>query len=120
MPVSTTIIITSIIGAATGIGSAANSAKNQKLRREYEQNLAALDLEEKKRLEKKLLASRTLEEKKRVLAETLGKVTETRIKAIEEQKMESQKTLNRLILIGGVSVAILIVGLIVYSKRSKK
>lgn len=119
MPVSTTIIITSIIGAATGVGSAAKSARNEKLRREYEQNLAALDLEEKKRLEKQLLATRNLEERKRILAETLGKATESRIKAIQEKKMESQKTLNRLLIIGGVSVAILIVGLIIYSKRKK-
>jgi hypothetical protein len=119
MPVTVSIIV-GAISATTAVGSATSRAKNQKIRREYEQNLAALDLEEKKRLEKKILASKTLEEKKRVLAETLGKVTETRIKAIEEQKMESQKTLNRLILIGGISVAILIVGLIVYSKRKRK
>lgn len=118
MPVTATIII-SAIGAATGVGSAASSAKNRKLRREYEQTLATLDLEQKKELEKQLLASKTLEEKKRLLTETLGKSTETRIKAIEEKKMESQKTLNRLLLIGGVGVVILIVGLIVYSKKKK-
>lgn len=120
MPVSTTIIITSIIAAATGVGSGVNAAKDKKLRREYEANLAALEQDEKKRLEKQLLAAKNLEERKRILAETLGKVTETRIKAIEEKKMESSKTLNKLIIIGGVSVAILIVGLIVvYNKRKK-
>lgn len=120
MPVSTTIIVTSIIAAATGVGTGIDSAKNRKLKREYEANLAALDAEEKKRLSKELLAAQNLEARKKILAETLGKATQTRIEAIEQKKLESQKTLNKLVIIGGVSVAILIVGLlVVYRKKGK-
>lgn len=120
MPVTGTVVaVSAAITAVTSIIGGANKAKNEKLRRQYEQNLAALELDEKQRLEKKILAAKTLEEKKRILAETLGRTTEERIKAINQQKLESKKTLNKLLIIGAVSVAAIIVGLIIYTKRKK-
>lgn len=117
MPVVTPIVL--IIGATTGVVGGVDSARNRKLRRQYEQNLAALDLEEKKRLEKELVEAKNLEERKQILAETLGKATQTRIEAIEKKKAESQKALNKLLLIGGIGAVILIVGLIIVANKRK-
>jgi hypothetical protein len=119
MPVTASIII-GAIGAATGVGSAFSSAKNRKLQREWEQTVQTLDLAEKKRLADELQKSKDVEEKRRILTETLGKSTETRIAAIEEKKLETQKTLDKLVIIGGVAATVLVVGLIiVYQKRKK-
>ena len=116
MPVTTAAIVTAI---ATTIGVGSN-VKNQKLKREWEQTVASLNLSEKKRLEEELQKAKDVEEKRRILTETLGKSTETRIAAIEEKKLESQKTLDKLVIIGGVAATVLVVGLIiVYQKRKK-
>ena len=116
MPVTTATIV-SAIAAVVGTGA---SVKNQKQKREWEQALATLNFEEKKRLEEELKKSKDAEEKRKVLTDALGKITEQRLSAIEQKKAESQKTLNKLLIIGGVATTILVVGLIiVYQKRKK-
>ena len=112
------ITISAIVGATVTTISSIKKVKNDKLRREFEANFALLSQNQKERLEKKVQEAKTNEERMKLLEETLANVTKTRIEAIEGQKAESQKQLNKLILIGGVAVAILIVGLvIVYAKR---
>jgi hypothetical protein len=114
----TIALISSIIGAGAGTTAAIKNTKNNQLRREFESNLALLNQSQKNRLEKSIQEAKSIEEKRKVLEETLANVTKTRVEAIEQQKAESQKQLNKLVLIGGVAVAILIVGLvIVYAKR---
>lgn len=116
MPVTTATIV-SAIAAVVGTGAA---VKNQQQKREWEQALATLNFEEKKRLEEELKKSKDAEEKRKVLTDALGKITEQRLSAIEQKKAESQKTLNKLLIIGGVATTILVVGLIiVYQKRKK-
>lgn len=117
---ATIATITAIAGGASGAYAGIASARNQKLRREYEQNLAALNAEEKKRLEQQLLEAKDLEAKRVILQETLGKATKTRIEAISAKKMEAQKTLNKLTLIGGIGAVVLIIGFILIAVKKKK
>jgi hypothetical protein len=124
MPVitpSAIILITSIIGAGAATASAIASTHNNKLKREYEQNLAALNQTEKDKLEKDMVRQKTLEARKKLLADTLSNVAQARVKAIEDKKAEEQKSLNNLKLIGGIGGVILIVGLVIlYAKKKNK
>ena len=116
----TIMLISSIVGAGAATGGAIASTKNAKLRREYEQNLAVLNQQEKDALEKKLQKQKTTEERQKVLADTLSNITITRLNAIEQQKLENKKTFNKLLVIGGISVGILIVGLIIVKAKKGK
>jgi hypothetical protein len=116
----TIMLISSIVGAGAATGSAIASTKNAKKRREFEQNLAALNQQEKDALEKKLQEQKTVEERQKVLSETLSNITIARLNAIEQQKLENKKTFNKLLVIGGISVAILIVGLIIVKSKKGK
>jgi hypothetical protein len=116
----TIALISSIVGAGAATGSAISSTKNAKKRREFEQNIAALNQQEKDALEKKLQEKKTVEERQKVLSETLSNITIARLNAIEQQKLENKKTFNKLLVIGGISVAILIVGLIIVKSKKGK
>jgi hypothetical protein len=116
----TIALISSIVGAGAATGGAIASTKNAKKRREFEQNLAALNQQEKDALEKKLQEQKTVEERQKVLSETLSNITIARLNAIEQQKLENKKTFNKLLVIGGISVAILIVGLIIVKSKKGK
>ena len=116
----TIMLISSIVGAGAATGGAIASTKNAKKRREFEQNLAALNQQEKDALEKKLQEQKTVEERQKVLSETLSNITMARLNAIEQQKLENKKTFNKLLVISGVSVAILIVGLIIVKSKKGK
>jgi len=123
MPVitPTIVLVSAIVGAGAATANAIASTHNNKLKREYEQNLAALNQTEKDKLEKDMLKQKTLEDRKKLLADTLGKVAEARAKAAEDKKAEEQKSLNNLKLIGGIGGVILIVGLVIlYAKKKKK
>jgi hypothetical protein len=120
LTVGTITLISSIVGAGAATGGAIASTKNAKLRREYDANLAVLSQQEKDALEKKLQEQKSVEERQKVLADTLSNITMTRLNAIEQQKLENKKATNKLLVIGGISVAILIVGLIIVKvKRGK-
>jgi hypothetical protein len=120
LTVGTIMLISSIVGAGAATSSAISSTKNAKKRREFEQNLAALNQQEKDALEKKLQEQKTIEERQKVLSETLSNITIARLNAIEQQKLENKKTFNKLLVIGGISVAILIVGLIIVKSKKGK
>ena len=118
---ATIILISSIVGAGAATASAIASSHNNKLKREYEQNLASLNQTEKDKLERDMLKQKTLEARKKLLADTLSNVAQARAKAIEDKKAEEQKSLNNLKLIGGIGAVILIVGLVIlYAKKKKK
>ena len=125
----TVALISSIIGAGATTTAAIKSTKNDKLRREFESTLAILNQSEKDRLEKKMLDAKTTEERRKLLEDTVAKITQVRLQAIvdqklellkksEEQKLESKKQLNKVITIGLISASIIIVGLIfIYVKK---
>ena len=109
-----------IVTAVTAIGSAISGTKNAKLKREYEANLSALNQAEKAKLEKDLKAAKTKEERQLILAQTLGQATGARIAGIQQQKLESQKTFNKLLIIGGIALVIVIGGIIILKAKKKK
>jgi len=113
------IIATAIVSAGVATVQAISGTKNAKLKREYEANLAALNQMNKAKLEKDLKAAKTKEERQNILAETLGQVTRARITGIEQQKLESQKTINKLIIIGSITLALIIGGLIIIKAKKK-
>jgi uncharacterized membrane protein YukC len=116
----TIALISGIIGAGATTTAAIKSTKNDKLRREFEAGLAVLNQSQKDKLEKSMLEAKTTEERRRLLEDTLSKTTQVRIQAIEEQKAEAKKQLNKVYTIGLISASILIIGLIfIYVKKNK-
>lgn len=113
-------VITGAVTAATAVGSAIAGTKNAKLRRQYEANLAALSQTEKAKLEKQIKEAKTKEERNTILAETLGQTAGARIAGIEQQKLESKKTFNKLVIIGSITIAVILTGLAFYKAKSKK
>ena len=72
--VGTITLISAIVGAGAATANAIASSHNNKLKREYEQNLAALNQTEKDKLERDMLKQKTLEARKKLLADTLSNV----------------------------------------------
>jgi len=116
----TIALISGIVGAGATTTAAIKSTKNDKLRREFESTLAILNQSQKDRLEKKMVEAKTTEERRKLLEDTVAKTTQVRLQAVEEQKAESKKQLNKVYTIGLISASILIVGLIfIYVKKNK-
>jgi hypothetical protein len=116
----TIALISGIVGAGATTTAAIKSTKNDKLRREFESTLAILNQSQKDRLEKKMVEAKTTEERRKLLEDTVAKTTQVRLQAVEEQKAESNKQLNKVYTIGLISASILIVGLIfIYVKKKK-
>jgi len=116
----TIALISGIVGAGATTTAAIKSTKNDKLRREFESTLAILNQSQKDRLEKKMVEAKTTEERRKLLEDTVAKTTQVRLQAVEEQKAESNKQLNKVYTIGLISASILIVGLIfIYVKKNK-
>lgn len=109
MPVTTTFLIASIISAGSSVAGAADTARQTRLRREYEANLALLNDSEKKALEKKLREEKDIEAKKQILADTLSNAAVARITAAAQSQAQKQKTTDTLLVIGGLAIILLIV-----------
>jgi hypothetical protein len=86
---------------AMGITAAA-SIKDQKLRREFEQEMAKLNAQDQKILSEKVLQAETDNEKRKVIADTLIRLAEIRIKNLRNNTATFYYILGGLvILIGG-------------------
>lgn len=109
MPVSTVFIISSIISAGASVGGAAENARQTRLRREYEANLALLNDSEKRALEKKLREEQDIDAKKQILADTLSNAAVARITAAAQSQAQKQKATDTLLIIGGLAIILLIV-----------
>jgi hypothetical protein len=120
LTLGTVALISGIIGAGATTTAAIKSTKNDKLRREFEATLAVLNQSQKDKLEKKMVEAKTTEERRKLLEDTVAKTTQVRLQAVQEQKAESKKQLNKVYTIGLISASILIVGLIfIYVKKKK-
>jgi hypothetical protein len=120
LTLGTVALISGIIGAGATTTAAIKSTKNDKLRREFEATLAVLNQSQKDKLEKKMVEAKTTEERRKLLEDTVAKTTQVRLQAVEEQKAESKKQLNKVYTIALISASILIVGLIfIYVKKKK-
>lgn len=69
-----------IAGEVIGMGiTAASTIKDQKLRREFEQQLAKMNAEEQKFISEKVLAAQTDNDKRKIIAQTLLELAKIRI-----------------------------------------
>lgn len=85
--------------AVSAIISALGTIKDAKLRREFQERIAALDAQEQRELNQKLLKAQTDNDKRRILADALNASTIARIQAF------NKKDLNVfLYLIGGIAI----------------
>lgn len=108
----------SIIAAGSGIFSAAKSSRNQTLKREWEQTVKAMDIEQQKKVAQKMQEAKDVEAKRQVIVDTVNAATAERIKAIETNKAESQKSMNKLLILGAAGTVVVIVAIIlVYNKK---
>lgn len=106
-----TAAVVQIAGEVIGLGiSAASTIKDQKLRREFEQQLAKLNADEQKIISEKILAAQTDNDKRKILAQTLLDLAKIRIE-------QANKNNTIWYILGGVVV--LSIGYLIY-KRVKK
>jgi hypothetical protein len=101
---------TSIVGAITGTSDAAK-------RRMYEQNLALLNVDEKRKLEKLLRDAGSEQARQQVLAATLGQLGTARIEALSRLEQEREKTKKTVLILSIVGGVVLIGGLIFVLKK---
>jgi hypothetical protein len=98
-------------GEIIGMGiTAASTIKDQKLRREFENELAKMNAEEQKVISEKILAAQTDNDKRKILAQTLLELAKARIE-------QANKNNTIWYVIGGIVV--LGLGYFIY-KRVKK
>jgi hypothetical protein len=103
-------------GEAAGIIiNALNTVKDAKLRRQFEERLAVLNLAEQNALSEKLLKAQTDNEKRTILAQTL---TATNVARIQAFSKDGQGTTIALWTIA--AVVIIGAGVIIYKKSKKK
>lgn len=103
-------------GEAAGIIiNAISTVQDAKLRRQFEERLAVLNVAEQNALSEKLLKAQTDNEKRKILAETLSATNVARIQAFSK---EGQGTTIALWTIA--AVLILGAGVVIYKKSKKK
>lgn len=106
-------IITAVGQTAGAVITAISEQKDAKRRLEFEKQLAELDAQQQRELNKKILNAQTATERSRILSQTLSATSVARI-----QNLGKSKTSVALYVIGGV--IILGAFLIVYKKYIKK
>jgi hypothetical protein len=75
-----TAAIIQVVGEVIAMGiTAASTIKDQKLRREFETQLANLNFQEQKVISEKVLAAQTDNDKRKIIAQTLLELAKTRI-----------------------------------------
>ena len=105
--------------AAVSIGTSIAGVADAGKRRTYEQNLARLNVEEKRRLESMLQSAKSEEARQQILASTLGTIGSARVSALAQVQAEKEKTKKTLLVVGIGAVVILVVGLIYISTKKK-
>lgn len=94
------------VGAVTQLGSAIATTiaqvKDVKLRREFEQNLALLSNDQKKRLDEKVLAAQTQNERIAIITNAFVNLK------VEEQRSKSKKDIQTALIILGGGVVVLL------------
>lgn len=111
------IVAPAIASSLTGIVTAITNISDMEKRRKYEQSLAALDFDQKIKLNQALLAAGSEQARQQLLADTLGKLDVARINALGSLQAEKEKTRKTLYIVGGIAVIITIIGYFVISKR---
>jgi hypothetical protein len=114
------LTVAAVAQSVASIGQSINSIGDVNKRRKYEQNLAALDYDQKIALNKLLMGAKSEEARQQILAETLGKLNTSRIDALGKIQVEKEKTKKTLLVVGAVGAVIGILAfIIILAKRNK-
>jgi beta-lactamase regulating signal transducer with metallopeptidase domain len=114
------LTVAAVAQSVASIGQSINSIGDVNKRRKYEQNLAALDYDQKIALNKLLMGAKSEEARQQILSETLGKLNTSRIDALGKIQVEKEKTKKTLLVVGAVGAVIGILAFIVIlAKRNK-
>lgn len=107
------------VSAAVSIGSSIAGVSDANKRRLYEQNLALLNVDEKRKLDSMLQSAKSEEARQQILASTLGTIGSARVNALAQVQAEKEKTKKTLLIVGIGAVVVLVVGLIYISTKKK-
>jgi hypothetical protein len=114
------LTVAAVAQSVASIGQSINSIGDVNKRRKYEQNLAALDYDQKIALNKLLMGAKSEEARQQILSETLGKLNTARIDALGKLEVEKEKTKKTLLVVGAVGAVIGILAfIIILAKRNK-
>ena len=108
-----------VLAAATAASSIANSIANiadANKRRVYEQNLNALNAEQKVKLDKLILQANSEQARQQILAQTLGTANAARIDALAKVQVEREKTKKTIIIASVIGLAAIV--LLLVAKRN--
>jgi hypothetical protein len=114
-PITAAAIVGTGIEAVKAISGTSDAAK----RRLYEQNLAFLSADDKKKLDRLLIQANTDQAKQQILAQTLGQVGSARVQAIAQLEAEKEKTNKTLLIIAGISGILLLGGIVLILAKKK-
>lgn len=104
--------VAAAVSATTGIVNAISGTSDAAKRRTYEQNLAFLSADEKKKLDKMLSGARSEEARQQILASTLGSISSARVGALATVQAEKEKTKKTLLTVGIIAGAVIAIGLV--------
>lgn len=114
-PITAAAIIGTGVEAAKAIAGTSDAAK----RRTYEQNLAFLSADDKKKLDKLLLQAGTDQARQQILAQTLGQVGSARVQAIAQLEAEKERTNKTILVIAGITGILLVGGIVLILAKKK-
>lgn len=112
-------IIAAVVSAGTGIVTAISGTSDAAKRRTYEQNLAFLSADDKKKLDNVLLRTKSEEARQQILAATLGSISSARVGGLAIVQAEKEKTKKTLMLVGLITGAIILVGVVLVFIKKK-
>lgn len=113
------VIATGIANSLANVTNAVTNTIDATKRRKYEQNLANLSFDQKVQLNKELANAKTDSDKQSILGNVLGGLSSSRIDAISKVQVEREKT-KKIIIILGVSFAVVVSSLMIFLKFKKK
>lgn len=97
---------TSVVGSLTGIVNTISQTSDMTKRRNFVQNLAALDLDQKIALNKQLLDAKSNDARQAIMGNILGQLNTATINGLATVQTEKQKTTKTVttaaIIVGGV------------------
>jgi hypothetical protein len=113
------VIATGVANALANVTNAVTNTMDASKRRKYEQNLANLSFDQKVLLNKELANAKTDSDKQAILGNILGGLSSSRIDALSKVQVEREKTKN-IIIILGISFALVISSVLIFVKLKKK
>jgi len=109
--------IAAVVSAAASVGGAVKGGVDADKKRFLEQQLAFLNNEQKQKLERDLRAAKSEEERQKILASTIEGIASARVKGLSTVQVEKEKTKKQLMLVGIVAVSLVLVTLLVVSRK---